>query len=160
MNDYEDYLVERALHIAYSAHRGQVDKSGKPYIFHPITLSSQLSDPVEMSIALLHDTIEDTYIDAEELERRGIPEEVIAAVFILTRDKNKETYFEYIDRVANATRTVRKIKLLDLKHNMDLSRLKDVNDKARSLQKRYLKAWGIIVKTFTIEEYRQLNIKD
>ena len=160
MNEYEDYLVERALNIAYNAHRGQEDKSGKPYIFHPITLASQLDDPIEASVALLHDTIEDTYIDWIELRRRGIPDEVVGAVVELSRDKDNETYFEYIDRISKSeSKLVKKIKLLDLKHNMDLSRLKEVTDKARSLQKRYLKAWEIIVKSMTIDEYRNLGIR-
>lgn len=157
--EYKDNLVDLALHIAYTAHRGQTDKSGKPYICHPVTLASQLDDPVEIAVALLHDTIEDTDIDATELRRRGIPEEVILAVVYLTRDKDKETYFEYIDTIANSDNmTVKKIKLLDLKHNMDLSRLKVVDNKAKSLQKRYLKAWEKIVKTMAIETYRNLNI--
>ena len=60
--------TRKAMEIAYKAHHGQVDKSGVPYIFHPIHLAEQMDTEDECIVALLHDVVEDTEMTFEQLE--------------------------------------------------------------------------------------------
>jgi HD domain-containing protein len=115
--------VERALMIASEAHRGQYDRSGKPYIFHPLHLALHASTPEERCAALLHDVLEDTSVSAAELEGAGFDPAVLRAVVALTRTPD-ESYEAFIERVAR-DRLASRVKLLDLAHNSDLSRLPD-----------------------------------
>ena len=62
-------LLEKALRIAVEAHAGQVDKAGKPYIFHPLRVCARCFTDEERLVALLHDIIEDTEITAEDVDR-------------------------------------------------------------------------------------------
>ena len=70
-------LTKAAMEIAYRAHHGQLDKSGVPYIFHPIHLAEQMVDEVTVCVALLHDVVEDTDITFEALEGEGFTAEII-----------------------------------------------------------------------------------
>ena len=54
--------IKKAMIIAYNAHNGQVDKSGIPYIYHPIHLAEQMNTETECIVALLHDVVEDTNV--------------------------------------------------------------------------------------------------
>ena len=47
-------LTKKAMRIAYDAHKEQTDKTGLPYIYHPIYLAEQMTDEVSFSVALLH----------------------------------------------------------------------------------------------------------
>jgi len=113
--------VERALRIAVEAHRGQRDKSGRPYIFHPLHLAQRAANNDERCAALLHDVLEDTSVTVDDLRRAGFGEAVLRAVVALTRPES-ETYEAFIERVAR-DRLASRVKLLDLAHNSDLSRL-------------------------------------
>ncbi len=113
-------LTNRAMRFAYAAHAGQVDKSGVPYIFHPYHLAEQMEDEISVCVALLHDVLEDTAVTAEELERE-FPPAVIEAVLLLTYDRGMD-YFDYIRTLA-ANPVARKVKLADLRHNSDQTRL-------------------------------------
>ena len=70
-------VFEKALMIAVQAHSGQTDKQGKPYILHPLAVASQLDSLELKTIALLHDTIEDSWVSKEFLLENGIPEELV-----------------------------------------------------------------------------------
>ena len=59
--------TKRAMQIAYEAHHGQLDKSGVPYIYHPIHLAEQMDTETETIVALLHDVVEDTPVTMEDL---------------------------------------------------------------------------------------------
>ena len=116
-------MYEKALQIASEAHAGQVDKSGMPYILHPLTVASFCRTPEAKVVALLHDTIEDTEVTAAYLLSCGFPEKVVHEVQLLTKSKqhyNKWSYFKAISENAIA----REVKMADLTHNMDLSRIK------------------------------------
>ena len=76
-------LLERALEIATKAHKGQVDKSGAVYIFHPIRVAERCTTEEEKIVALLHDTIEDTSVTPEYLSEQGFPRTVVDAVIVL-----------------------------------------------------------------------------
>jgi (p)ppGpp synthase/HD superfamily hydrolase len=123
-------VFEKALRIAIEAHSGQVDKLGKPYILHPLAVASQL-DSLELKVvALLHDTIEDTDTTAEELVSKGIPEELVKVVEILTNKKDK-TYEDYLRHIKTNPMAVA-VKRADLAHNTSPERAMGLNERRRA----------------------------
>ena len=136
MND----IFEKALLIAVTAHRGQVDKSGMPYILHPLTVASKL-DTLELKvIGLLHDTIEDTDVTADYLVEMGIPRDLVDVVELLTKPKG-EPYETYLRRVKENP-MAKQVKLADLAHNTDESRIAGLNEARR---KKYEMAKQIVL---------------
>ena len=138
MNTTEQSIVDLALSIARKAHEGQLDKAGVDYIEHPIYVASQVDTEEEKAVALLHDVIEDSPVSAEELLQAGLPETVVTAVQVLTKKKEQDyqTYLETVKKNPLA----RLVKLSDLKHNSDLSRLSSITEKDRERLKKYKKA--------------------
>ena len=138
MNTTEQSIVDLALSIARKAHEGQLDKAGVAYIEHPIYVANQVDTEEEKAVALLHDVIEDSSVSAEELLQAGLPETVVTAVQILTKKKEQDyqTYLETVKKNPLA----RVVKLADLKHNSDLSRLSSITEKDRERLKKYKKA--------------------
>ena len=128
-------LINKAIDIAYSAHQGQRDKSGRPYFLHPVIVASQMSNEYETCTALLHDVIEDTNITLEELEKI-FPSEITQAISILTH-KDGVDYLDYI-REIKRNPIARKVKLADLNHNMDITRL-DNPEQLEAFKKRMKK---------------------
>ena len=118
--------VFRAMNIAYSAHMGQFDKAEVPYIFHPIHLAEQMDTEEECIVALLHDVVEDTEVTFEDLEKE-FSKTIIDAIRLLTRDKSVD-YMEYVKNLKSNT-IARKVKLADLRHNSDSTRLIKITDK-------------------------------
>lgn len=133
-------LTKRAMAICFDVHKNQHDKSGLPYVFHPFHLAEQMETEYEICVALLHDVIEDSHHTLDELSRAGFPSEVVRAVRALTRDP----YMHYLDYVAQVRRNpiARRVKLADLNHNSDLTRLETVTgqDKRRLLKYRMAQA--------------------
>ena len=138
MNTTEQSIVDLALSIARKAHEGQLDKAEVDYIEHPIYVASQVDTEEEKAVALLHDVIEDSPVSAEELLQAGLPETVVTAVQVLTKKKEQDyqTYLETVKKNPLA----RLVKLADLKHNSDLSRLSSITEKDRERLKKYKKA--------------------
>ena len=138
MNTTEQSMVDLALSIARKTHEGQLDKAGVDYIEHPIYVASQVDTEEEKAVALLHDVIEDSPVSAEELLQAGLPETVVTAVQVLTKKKEQDyqTYLETVKKNPLA----RVVKLADLKHNSDLSRLSSITEKDRERLKKYKKA--------------------
>ncbi len=114
-------LVKKAMLLAYEAHYGQFDKSGYPYIHHPLHLAEQMQTEYETVTALLHDVAEDTEVTFEDMKRQGIPEEVIQALQLLCHEDGVP-YFDYI-RNMRENEIALHVKRADLMHNMDESRL-------------------------------------
>ena len=81
--------TNKAMILAYNAHMGQLDKSGIPYIYHPIHLAEQMDTEEECICALLHDVVEDTDVTFEELEKI-FSKTVIDALKLLTHDPSVE----------------------------------------------------------------------
>ena len=115
---YTPYTI-KAMCIAYTAHREQVDYNGVPYIFHPIHLAEQMDDEVSCAVALLHDVVEDTEITMEQLAKE-FPPEIIEPLKLLTHDDETD-YFDYVRRI-KSNPIAKKVKLADLAHNSDQSR--------------------------------------
>ena len=138
MNTAEQSMVDLALSIARKAHEGQLDKAGVDYIEHPIYVASQVDTEEEKAVALLHDVIEDSPVSAKGLLQAGLPETVVTAVQVLTKKKEQDyqTYLETVKKNPLA----RVVKLADLKHNSDLSRLSSITEKDKERLKKYKKA--------------------
>ncbi|BDS56844.1 GTP pyrophosphokinase [Streptococcus pneumoniae] len=131
-------MIDIALAIAKKAHAGQVDKAGVDYIQHPLYVASQVNTEQEKAVALLHDVIEDSDITAADLFASGLSNEVVIAVQILTKKKG-QSYQEYLGKV-KSNNLARVVKLADLKHNSDLSRLKSVTNTDYERVKKYKNA--------------------
>lgn len=131
-------LTKKAMKIAYNAHLNQVDKSGMPYIFHPIYIAERMDDEESTIVALLHDTIEDSDLTICDLKMEGFSESVIEALECLTHDKNMQ-YEEYIQRIKENP-LAKKVKKVDLEHNSLLERLEIVDESVMNRLKKYEKA--------------------
>lgn len=131
-------LTRLASKIAYKAHEGQTDKAGVPYIFHPIHIAEQMDSEESCVVALLHDVIEDSDITLEILSKY-FNDDIIAALRVLTKKENDD-YVMYIKRV-KTNKLATKVKIKDLEHNSDLTRLDEVTDRDK---KRSMKYWEAI----------------
>lgn len=132
-------LLEKAFQIAIDAHKGQTDKAGAPYIFHPIRVSNRCSTNDERIVALLHDTIEDTEITAEYLLMEGFPRNIVDAILSVTRNED-ENYEDFIKR-SRLNPIGRQVKLHDLEDNMDITRLNELTEKDLYRLNKYIKAY-------------------
>ena len=113
--------TKAAMKICYEAHSGQVDKSGLPYVFHPFHLAEQMDTEHEICAALLHDVMEDTDTTPDDLVAAGIPNEYVATCVKLKHYPNVP-YMDYVEALKDDPVALR-IKIADLRHNSDLSRL-------------------------------------
>ena len=131
--------TKAALKICYEAHAGQEDKSGLPYVFHPFHLAEQMETEHEVCAALLHDVMEDTGMTACDLVAAGIPRKYVDTCLLLTHAPGVP-YMDYVEGV-KADPVARKVKMADLRHNSDLSRL-DGEPTEKDLQRieKYRKA--------------------
>ncbi|RRD32944.1 GTP pyrophosphokinase [Streptococcus sp. OH4692_COT-348] len=120
------------------AHEGQYDKAGVVYIKHPLFVASLVDMQEEKAVALLHDVLEDSPYTAEELILAGLPETVVTAVQVLTKKKGQD-YQQYLELV-KSNPIARCVKLADLKHNSDLSRLATITEKDLERFEKYKKA--------------------
>lgn len=137
--------VETALEIALKAHKGQKDKAGQPYIFHPMRLAAQFDRFDYKAAAYLHDALEDSSITAAQLLEAGIPDYVVEVVELLTF-RGPKTDYEYFKYIKNVRRNpmARDIKRADLLDNLDPRRLAKL-DKAATLRiERYHCALRIV----------------
>lgn len=122
-------LVEAARLVATAAHAGQVDKGGAPYIEHPAFVADRVrwlgGDEAAVAAGWLHDVVEDTRFTLDALAS-VFPESVMGAVDALTR-RDGEPYFDYVER-ARGNEAACLVKISDLEHNLDESRLGDGAD--------------------------------
>jgi guanosine-3',5'-bis(diphosphate) 3'-pyrophosphohydrolase len=123
-----EYL-DRMLLLATTAHAGQFDRGGKPYILHPLAVMQILntSDEELMCMAIGHDIIEDTKTTYQDLRAAGMTERVIDGILALTKQPGF-TYDEYKQQVFE-NHDAMLVKMADLTHNSDIRRLKGVTDK-------------------------------
>jgi len=117
--------IDEILKFAEEAHKGQIRKfgkdKGKPYIIHPMRVSEKARTYIQKQAALLHDVIEDGYINGfkvteTDLTYYDIDERVINIVVELTR-KDNETYFDFIMRIKENS-DAKAIKILDIEDNL------------------------------------------
>lgn len=129
------HLTKLAMKIAYDAHKDQTDLSGVPYVFHPYHLAEQMDDEKSTIIALLHDVVEDSRYDFEDLSIFGFSSDIIDTLKLLTRDKTVP-YEEYIKNLLSDPYAV-KVKTADLIHNSDETRCSNETSKTEELRLRY-----------------------
>lgn len=94
------------------------------------------------AVAWLHDVVEDTPLTFAELQERGVAPEVIEALRLLTHDESVP-YLEYV-RSLKSNALARVVKLADLRHNGDLSRLPRITEKDQRRAEKYAKAIAIL----------------
>lgn len=135
-------LLETAIKLAQKYHEGQFDKGEQPYIDHPLRVMNGVESIDEKVVAVLHDVLEDCDVSKEKLIEEGIPYYLVEKLEILCKGKN-ENYFDYIERIKADSLAI-KVKLSDLKDNMNLERLKEVTEKDIKRLEKYKKAKEIL----------------
>ena len=138
-------LTRKAMDLSFEAHKDQRDKSGQPYVFHPFHLAEQMKDEYSTIAALLHDVVEDTDYTFEELQNMGFPAEVIDALRLLTHD-DSVPYFDYVCALRHNP-IARAVKLADLAHNSDLTRMDadKIDERAIARTEKYKKAMELLL---------------
>lgn len=136
--------TKAALKLCFDAHKNQVDKSGLPYVFHPFHLAEGMTDEATTLVALLHDVVEDTDYTFEDLAQMEFGDEIIEALKLLTHGDGVD-YMDYV-RAIKSNPIARAVKLADLTHNSDLTRLDKVDDKALERRNKYLEAYELLTK--------------
>ena len=127
--------TKKALKLCFEAHKNQADKSGLPYVFHPFHVAEQMTDEKTTIVALLHDVIEDTSYTLQDLRNLGFDEDVLGALELMTHDKNVP-YIDYVAKI-KGNAIAKTVKLADLSHNSDLTRLDEVNEAALNRVEKY-----------------------
>ncbi len=135
-------LTKKALKISFAAHKNQTDKSGIPYVYHPFHLAEQMEDQYAVCVALLHDVVEDAGVLLHDLRREGFPEPVIEAIALMTHNESVP-YLTYVNRLKENP-LAKRVKLADLRHNSDLSRLDSVTEKDLERVEKYKKAIALL----------------
>ena len=135
---------ERALEIATAAHAGQVDKVGREYIRHPVSVAARLRDPDAVVVALLHDVLEDTAVTSDDLRAAGITDQQLLGVETLTHadDVDDETYLRSVRSVPLA----RLVKIADVTDNTAPDRFADLEPStADRLRTKYRRAMSALL---------------
>lgn len=135
-------LTKLAMQISFDAHKEQKDKSGLPYVYHPFHLAEQMKDEIATCVALLHDVVEDTDMTFEKLLELGFTTEIIDALKLLTHD-DSVPYMDYVKEIAKNP-VAKAVKLADLAHNSDLTRLDIVDEKTLKRAEKYKKAMELL----------------
>ena len=135
-------LAELALEVAEKAHRDQKDKGGNPYINHPIAVAEQLENTEHRIVAYLHDVCEDSDFTFDDLLKMGFTERIVNSVRAITKTEGV-SYEEYLRRVKE-DETARCVKIADITHNMDLSRIPEPTDADRARAEKYRKALAFL----------------
>jgi len=132
--------LERAIAIAATAHAGQVDKGGAPYILHPLKVMLRMSSLEERIVAVLHDVVEDCGISLEDLRMEGFSEAILSAIESVTKVPG-ESYEDFVERAAQNP-IGRVVKLADLEENSDLSRIASPSWEDLERVEKYRRAIG------------------
>lgn len=131
-------LTKKAMNLMFELHKNQKEKSGVPYVFHPWHVAESMDDENSTIVALLHDSVEDTDITLDELRNEGFPEEVIEAIALMTH-ADGVSYMDYVKALAHNP-IARKVKLADLRHNSDITRLNEITEKDLERVEKYKQA--------------------
>lgn len=134
--------TKKALKLCFEAHKEQTDKSGMPYVFHPFHLAEQMKTEETTIVALLHDLVEDTDYTIDDLINMGFNKTVTDAIALMTHTDGID-YMDYV-RMIKKNPIAKTVKLADLKHNSDLTRLDVVDEKALTRREKYLKAIALL----------------
>jgi len=136
-------MLERAIEIAVEAHKGQLDKGGSPYILHPLRVMMSVNGESEKIVAVLHDVVEDSDWTFEALLTDGFSNEVIEALKSVTKKSDNEDYDSFIQR-AIRNPIGHKVKIADLRDNLDVNRIAELGEKDLQRINKYKKALKIL----------------
>ena len=131
--------LERAIQISVEAHAGAKDRGGKAYILHPISVMMRCETDEEKIVAILHDVVEDTDWTFEALREEGFAETIIEALKTVTKHSGDEDYDEFIQRSLK-NEIGRKVKIADLRENLDVTRIGELTDKDLERINKYKRA--------------------
>ncbi len=115
------FTLDDAIQLARRAHEGQLDKSGRPYIAHPLRVMGHLRDEHERMVAVLHDVVEDTGVTLDDLAALGCPADVLDAVGAISK-RPGESQADYLARVM-ANPLALRVKRADIADNMSDDRM-------------------------------------
>lgn len=113
--------LDTAMALAIRVHTGQKDRSGKPYILHPLRVMMKFQTEPEQIVAILHDVVEDGNVTLDELRSLGFSEPIVAGIDGMSR-REGETYQQFVDRLAPDP-LARAVKIMDIRDNIDTTRL-------------------------------------
>ena len=134
--------TKKAIKLCFEAHKDQADKSGLPYVFHPFHVAEQMPDEKTTIVALLHDVIEDSSYTLQNLRNMGFDQEVLSALTLMTHEKNVP-YMDYVAKIkGNPVAPI--VKLADLRHNSDLSRMDEITETALKRVEKYKAAMQLL----------------
>ena len=148
-----DNLIDKSLQIITKLFNDKLDKGNSPYVVHLLKVYSGVNNDNEKIVALLHDVLENTDVEYNDLLEMGYNKDIADAIVILTKNKG-EDYRDYIDRIIKSNNKIAlNVKLSDLKCNMDINRIKNptTNDYER-IHKRYEPAYDKILNKLNEEE--------
>lgn len=131
-----------ALKLCFEAHKEQTDKSGMPYVFHPFHLAEQMQTEETTVVALLHDLVEDTDYTIEDLKNMGFDKAITDAIALMTHAEGVD-YMQYVAAIKQNP-IAKAVKLADLRHNSDITRLDVVDQEALGRREKYLKAIALL----------------
>lgn len=131
-------MTKKALKLCFEAHKEQIDKSGMPYVFHPFHLAEQMQNEESTIVALLHDVIEDTDYTLDDLRKVGFDDSVLAAINLMTHEDGVP-YMDYVEQI-KTNHIAKTVKLADLRHNSDMTRLDVVTSRDRERADKYSSA--------------------
>ena len=137
--------TKKAMKLCFEAHKEQTDKAGLPYVFHPFHVAEQMPDEKTTIVALLHDVIEDTHYTLQDIRDMGFDEDVLEALALMTHDKDVP-YMEYVAGI-KGNPIARTVKLADLRHNSDLSRLDETDETALERIEKYRAAMELLTES-------------
>jgi len=136
-------MTKKALSLSFAAHKDQLDKSGMPYVYHPFHLAEQMQDEDTTIVALLHDVVEDTAYTIDDLRTMGFNEKVCDAIALMTHDP-AIPYLDYVAQI-KLNPIARAVKLADLRHNSDVTRLDIIDEKALRRVEKYKAAIALLL---------------
>jgi (p)ppGpp synthase/HD superfamily hydrolase len=138
-------MLGKAIEIAATAHSGQVDKGGKPYILHPLWVMDRVRHLGEdyMIVAILHDVMEDSEWTFSDLISEEFNQNVMYALSLLTHDP-AVSYDDYIKLIATDP-IAKAVKLRDLEHNTKVTRLKGLKKKDFDRLEKYHRAYTYLM---------------
>ena len=136
--------LRNAIEIATKAHEGTNDKYGDAYINHVTRVMNLGQTDNEKIVGVLHDVIEDTHWTFEDLEKEGFSKEVVDALKCVTKISEDEDYEDFINRVKINPLAV-KVKLNDLRDNLDIKRMPVVLESDLKRLNKYLKAYNELI---------------
>ncbi len=150
MSKKYDELLKLADKTAAEMHKDQVDKGGHPYIEHPRAVAASLKNTEYKIIGLLHDVVEDTPVTFDDLRAMGFTERIVNSIRLVTKTENY-VYEEYLSEIRK-DEGARNVKMADLRHNMDLSRIPSPTEKDMERIEKYKKSLAFL--EGKIQEYK------